>query len=435
MAGKPRNHFTDEQILALLADCNGNASELARRLDRNPGQIRNRILKAKARLGVPLEITDDKFENEEENRVSELLRKANIPKEALPDNGALKKLTLTAWGVGAKGPDGEIVTEGLHSTRAVYQFPTKPETVAWPPIQPYYEVSVSTYDPVRRTDRRLTRVFVIGDVQIGWWREGNALVPFHDEAAIDAQLQMLALYQPDKVIILGDMLDFAELGKYRKEPAFAFTLNPSIAYATEFLAKVRAIVGEQCEIRFIPGNHEARLTSAIVDNLAALYNVRRSGDLFPVLSVPFLLQFEKFKIHCEDQYPAGQVWLTDDLVCTHAPDKRLRATQICGHLVRATVDSETFHYREGAKTYKTYIVPGTGNYGGKPADKYRLCRTNIPSNVARSNAEQACATIEITPDGKRHKVTVWEISDGFAFFKDTAIQGVAQPFDYLEPAA
>jgi hypothetical protein len=276
----------------------------------------------------------------------------------------------------------------------------------------------------------LKRVFIWGDTQVGFWRDGASLTPFHDEAAIDAQLQILALYQPHKIIIIGDFLDFPELGKFRKEPAFAFTLNPAIAYATELLAKIRAIAGNKCEIVFIPGNHEARLTSAIVDNLCALYGLRRTSDAFPVLSVPFLLQFDKFKIKCEEQYPAGQHWLSDDVVCTHAPDKRLRATQICGHLVRATVDSDTFHYRDGAKTYKTYIVPGVGNYGGNPADKFRLNRTNIPNNVARSGAEQACATVELTADGSRHKVTIWEIIEGFAFFKDTSVQGVAQPWAY-----
>lgn len=349
-----------------------------------------------------------------------------------PDGSKLRAVDVKIWGTAAKNADGEIVTKGLDGIHAHYKL-DESKSVQWPPIQPHYIVEVKSYEPVPQLQTNLKKVAVIGDVQIGFWREGGELVPFHDEAAIDVQLQILAYYRPDKVVIIGDFLDFPELGRYRKEPAFAFTLNPSIAYATELLAKIRATVGPHCEIIYIPGNHEARLTSAIVDNLSALYNIRRHGDAFPTLSIPFLLQFEKFKIHCEEQYPAGQHWLADDLVCTHAPDKRLRATQICGHLVRATVDSETFHYRDGAKTYKTYIVPGLGNYGGKPADKNRLCRTNIPSNVARSNAEQACATVEVTADGSRHNVTVWPIVAGFAFFKDTAFQGVAKPWHYLEP--
>lgn len=418
--------LSDEELWRLYQEQGENATAVADNLGMAGSHIRARIRRIKKNLAIvaPESVAD---------HLSDLLEKSATPSKLI-ENAHLKKLVVGSFPFSYKNDDGEGVTEGLFTKRATFEFNQPKSKIEWPPIVPQHMVEVKTYTPLPPSEAEFERVYIFGDVQIGFWRDNGSLTPFHDEAAIDASLQMLARYRPHRVVIIGDFLDFPELGKYRKEPAFAFTLNPAIAYATELLAKIRAIVGPDCIIDFVPGNHEARLTSAIVDNLAALYGIRRPGDQFSLLSIPYLLQFEKLNIRCAEQYPSGQVWLTDDIVCTHAPDKRLRATQICGHLVRATVDSETFHYREGPKNYKTFIVPGLGNYGGKPADKHRLNRTNIPSNVARSNAEQACATVEITRDKKHHKVTVWEINDGFCFFKDGAIQGVAQPWFYTEAA-
>lgn len=417
--------WTDETLKAMWAD-----DPSSRRISSITG-IPESTIRSRSRRWLQEEQLESELDPDRQAKVDQIL--ASIPREK--GDATAERADVALYGNAAYDTEKrEWVKVGLNSVRVRYDLKKKKSKAEWPVIGPHYHVEVKTYEPLPRVQSDFERVYIWGDTQIGWWRDGSSLTPFHDEAAIDAGLQMLALYRPDRLVIIGDFLDFPELGKYRKEPAFAFTLNPAIAYATELLAKMRAIVGPECEIDFIPGNHEARLTSAIVDNLAALYGIRRPADAFPLLSIPFLLQFEKFNIRCAEQYPAGQVWLTDDIVCTHAPDKRLRATQICGHLVKQTTDSETFHYRYDAKTYKTIIVPGFGNYGGKPADKFRLNRTNIPSNVARSNAEQACATVEITRDHQHYKITPWEIVNGFVIFKDREIQGIGRPWNYTEAA-
>jgi hypothetical protein len=347
---------------------------------------------------------------------------------------------VTLYGSAAYNKKEEAwVKEGLNSTQARYVFPQAKTKQQWPPIQPYYEVEAKTYIPVPPSIHNdFRRVFIIGDVQIGYWRTTNGtLVPFHDETAMDLCLQMLARYRPHEVVILGDALDLPEFSKYRQEPAFRNTTNPAIARLTVFLAEIRAIVGDECTISFIMGNHELRLTAAIVDKLDALYGIRRhdAPEKHGILTIPFLLQFDRYNIKCTDQYPSGEVWLTDKLVCTHAPDRKLAATVICGHLIKATVDSDTRYYHDGPRVYETIVVPGLGNYRGKPDDKFRITRTNIPSNVGRTNAQQAVATVDITPDGKRHNITVHKIENGEVFFREHGLlAGDAQPFDYLEAA-
>lgn len=364
---------------------------------------------------------------------------ASIPHET--DNGGkITKARVTLYGQAAFNHDQNAwVKEGLNSVSASYSFPAQKQKLQYPPIQPYYEVEASTYIPLPPSVHNdFRRVFIIGDVQIGYWRKSDGtLIPFHDEAAMDLCLQMLARYRPHEVVILGDALDLPEFSKYRQEPAFRNTTNAAIARLTVFLAKIRSIAGDDCTISFIMGNHELRLTAAIVDRLDPLHNIQRHNapEKGPFLTIPFLLQFDRYNIKCTDQYPSGEVWLTDKLVCTHAPDKKLAATVICGHLVKATVDSDTRYYHDGPRVYETIVVPGLGNYRGKPDDKFRITRTNIPSNVARTNAQQAVATIDIMPDGSRHSIQVWKIEDGECIFREHGLlRGTAEPWDYQEAA-
>jgi hypothetical protein len=299
-----------------------------------------------------------------------------------------------------------------------------------------YSIDTIVYKPLPDpVETEFERTFIWGDTQAHFWREKGGLVPFHDEAAIDVGLQALARYKPHRVVILGDFVDLPGLGRFRKEPAFAGLMNAAIAYATNLIRQMRAIVGDECIIDFVPGNHEARLIIAILENLGELYGIKRPGDAFPLLSIPYLLQFEKYNVRCAEQYPGGEVWLTDDLVCLHGPDAGLAATQICGHKVRATVDSKTRHYRDGRQTDKTIIVPGFGDYHRRTNDQDRIQRTNIPSGVARSNAEQAFGTVDIHRESQRFSVKVWEIEDGAAFFREHGLlQGVAAGWTYDEAA-
>ena len=423
------SQISDEELWAAYVE-EPSSSKVARRFRVPERSVRRRLAKIREKMGPVSDVDPDRA-----GKLEKML--ASVPLQG-PEGARLKSIDVKLWGVAAKDElTQQIVTQGLDGISARYKLVDSREQ--YPPPQPYYTIEVPTYVPLPKTQvGGFRKVFVIGDVQIGYWRNADGtLVPFHDESAMDLCLQMLARYRPDEVVLLGDALDLPEFGKYRQEPAFRNTTNPAIARLTEFLAKIRAIVGKKCSIAFIMGNHELRLTAAIVDRLDGLYGIRRHNapEKHGVLTIPFLLQFDRYDIRCTDQYPSGEVWLTDKLVCTHAPDRKLAATVICGHLVKATVDSDTKYYRDGPQVYETIVVPGLGNYRGKPDDKFRITRSNIPSNVARTNAQQAVATIDITPDGQHHNITVHKISNGVAFFREHGLmRGQAQPFDYLEAA-
>ena len=420
--------ITDDELLAYWR-----LDPSTKRLAQKVGLSRSQVAKRLAALRKAGLLDEAVADVDRVHTQEQLL--ASVPTEG-PGGSSLAQVDVRLWGVAAKNADGELITQGLNGIRARYKV-DKASAVVYPPIAPHYHVEAQTYTPLPEPiGSAFQRCFVWGDSQIHFARENGSLVPFHDEAAIDIGLQMLARYRPHHLVIIGDFLDLPGLGRYRKEPAFAYLMNAAIAYATELLAKMRAIVGPDCRISFIPGNHEARLETAILDNLSELYGVKRSCDAFSVLSIPFLLQFERYDVRTADQYPSGEVWLADDLVCRHAPSKDTAATQVCGHKVRATVDSGTLHYHDGPRIYRTHIVPGFGDYHRKPADSFRVQRTNIPSAFGRSGAEQGAATIDITPDGKRHHVQLWDIQNGTAFFREHGLlTGVAEGWEYDERAA
>ena len=334
------------------------------------------------------------------NRIEELLAKANIDPEAI---GAIRTAKVKAWGYAMKGPDGQPIEGGLHATEV-----TLDPTPAWQPVQPAPDVIITSYRPLAPVKRGETeRVFIVGDIQAGYVRLPNgSLLPFHDEAALEAQLQAIAVFKPHRIIILGDALDFAELSKYRQDPTFALTMQPAIDFLYSYLVRIRHIVGKQCQISYCAGNHEARLNLYVVDNARALYGLKPGGSKpedWPLMSVPVLLRLDDLGIEYSDEYPSGEIYLTESgaprpLLCSHtrpSNKKDRRASVIHGHEVELSCETWTIHTQDGEVTYERWCIPGTGNYGEIKGDKTRPTRTVTPSNRTRISATQAFALVHI----------------------------------------
>ena len=88
---------------------------------------------------------------------------------------------------------------------------------AWPVVQPARPVVVRRKrSPEITASRRdmWRRCVVLPDMQIGYWRNTDGILePTHDEAAISIALQVIAAFDPDEVVMVGDNLDLPELSK------------------------------------------------------------------------------------------------------------------------------------------------------------------------------------------------------------------------------
>ena len=83
---------------------------------------------------------------------------------------------------------------------------------------------------------------VLPDPQIGFRFDPvtRTLDPFHDEKAMDIALQIVQEVQPDKIVNLGDYLDFPQFSKYAQEPLFAHTTQPAIDRGSSLLGSTKS---------------------------------------------------------------------------------------------------------------------------------------------------------------------------------------------------
>ena len=196
---------------------------------------------------------------------------------------------------------------------------------------PDWELPAPISVTARRPPKRAKRVddaapvsLILPDSQIDHYRNSRGRWDTtHDPAAMGAALvtlEWLAKRRPIRhVVLLGDMLDLSQYGKYRKAPSFAENCNRALRTMAEFLGSIRSTVPSTTEIHWLEGNHEVRLQNWLMDHAAAAFGIRVGGnDLArPVLSLPALLQLDDLGVTYLEGYPSGEVWLEDDLMCVH----------------------------------------------------------------------------------------------------------------------
>jgi hypothetical protein len=161
------------------------------------------------------------------------------------------------------------------------------------------------------------------DPQIGYRKfEDGTIEPFHDEAAMDVALQIVALdhgHPLAQVINLGDFLDLPMYGKYEQEASFAHTAQMAVDRGHLFLAQQRAEAGKDARIILLEGNHDKRLQAFMTRNAAAAYGIRVANipDSWPVMSLQYLLRCDELGVEFIDGYPAAAHWINKRLRAMH----------------------------------------------------------------------------------------------------------------------
>lgn len=202
---------------------------------------------------------------------------------------------------------------------AVHSQNRKRTGFAWDPVRPARKVEVKAKRRVVSAPEGAWKTAVIlPDPQIGYRRLADgSLDPFHDARALDIALQVVELERPDLTVWLGDFLDFPQFGRYRQEATFAETVQPTLEYGHELIARTASL---SREVRLIEGNHDARLQLYATDNALAAAGIRRAKeapDSWPVLSVPYLLRLDELGVEYVGAYPTGATYLNDNLACIH----------------------------------------------------------------------------------------------------------------------
>lgn len=421
------------------------------------------------------ELLRNESEEQDLNRLRELLHKSNVPLSAIK-NLTQKDFKIKSWGYAMKlreqvGVDskGDPIYEERPHEQSLYSVELAPGTSGreWPMIRPADPINVvfKSMREVRGDGVSAGRgVFIWPDTQIGYYRSSQTgvMVAFHDEDAIDVALQMLERFcddcaakgMPVEVVLLGDFLDLPAMSRWPQYPEYQRMLQPAVFYAHHLLARMRAIVGPKARMRYVPGNHERRLAEYVAKNAAELLGLRSAEKDIekidqvtmcpkewkaPHISLQELLHLGHLGVEYLPEYPSAQCWLTDkaaenQLVAVHRRERQkdLRATVIAGHEEQVDRKARTIHYRDPhddngslRHEYDTIIVPGLINLEDVD-DPSMLTRSRTPSNGTRKKGQQAVATVLLFPNG-RFNVEVHRMAYGIGEYRDTQFRSGAVP--------
>jgi len=108
-------------------------------------------------------------------------------------------------------------------------------------------------------------------------------VPFHDEKAFNAMLEIAKDFKPDEIVVLGDFFDAYSVSFHSKNPERDFaTIEHELEIGRPYLEKLQG-VNPRARVIFLCGNHEDRISRYLKHNAPKL---ARSLKLEDMLALP-----------------------------------------------------------------------------------------------------------------------------------------------------
>lgn len=313
-----------------------------------PEEIRERLAKDLGETAVN-QVIDEQTREKLHRQLDETIDQTNI------NPALIKGFRASTWESLTKNAEGEAEIHKLSGIQLVAE--AKDLEPKWEVVKRVESVTLPKKEALKQKGAK--KAVVLSDMQI----------PYHDLDAIDVALQIVQDTKPDKVIIVGDMLDLAAWGKYEQRPEFAQQTQQAVIDAHSILATLRKMC-PRADIVVLAGNHEARLERNILANTAEAYGLKRADDLtgYPVMSVPYLCAFDQLGVDYIGGYPANRYWINDNLQVRHGQRVRSsgstaklvsddeRVSTIFGHTHRVETHFKTVNVRDGGKTNAAYSI-------------------------------------------------------------------------------
>lgn len=312
----------------------------------------------------------------------------------------------------------------------------KATPVEFAPVAPI-KVNFSRAGVVPKPPKRdMDCALILPDSQHGFRRESSGyLNPTHDRVAIDIAFQMAGLLRPNRIVLLGDMLDLPECSdKFLHGPEFAQTTQAAGVDLAWCIAKLRSLCPD-ARVNYLEGNHEFRLVKLMQRNAFAACGLSPVGDLTgpPLMSIQRFLGLDDLGVEYSSPYPDGELWLNDYVRVSHGHIARsgvgdtaktilndARNSEIYGHLHHAEMMAKTTHPRKGQCTYYAFC-PGT------------LARIDgaVPAATPRVNWQQGLGVVWYKEGKGLYQFVHVPIFGGIAVYDGRLLQGV----DYAERLA
>ena len=109
----------------------------------------------------------------------------------------------------------------------------------------------------------MVRTLVIPDVHI----------PFEHKRHTRRMFKFARSWKPDRVVLLGDVMDFHSLTTHRQSKEWQDELEIEVKAGRAFFKKLRDSVGTKCVIECIEGNHEDRWNRYVEGRAPVIRNI------------------------------------------------------------------------------------------------------------------------------------------------------------------
>ena len=355
------------------------------------------------------------------------------------DSGTVTKFSYRR-AVAPRLEAGKLVdAESTTLTAEIVPFLQPFQQAQLPPIN----VQIPSKAPRKLSKPRKARLGIfLPDMQIGFLQSHTGaseriLETTHDEAAIDVAHQVVGFLQQtyiedggiDLVVLAGDMMDLPEFSTHRTAPAYLSNTQLTIDRGGAECSTIRTLAPD-AEIKWMQGNHEARLINSLVDKMPNLVGLSQANDenREPVISIPYLLRMEEFKVDYIDGYPDGEYWANPYLRFEHGSFARSGPGQtaakhlsagvstLYGHLHRREILYQRINTHDGSRVI----------FSGTPGC---LCRIDgsVPSSKTgiKSTGKQTSTHSESWHQGITvfwyNETDAWlepvDIEDGYAHFR------------------
>lgn len=130
---------------------------------------------------------------------------------------------------------------------------------------------------------------------------GDIHAPFQSNRDLRIAYRVIEDLQPDKIILMGDCIDFYAISSFSREPKRVLQLQNEIDTTKEILGMIDSL--SNAEIVYLMGNHEDRLQRYLMAH-PEIYNLDN-------LKLEYLLGLDKLNIKIKAEVKEG------DLIYTH----------------------------------------------------------------------------------------------------------------------
>ncbi len=300
------------------------------------------------------------------------------------------------------------------------------EDTLFPIIEPI-RVKMPRISEKRSVPKPLYKALIIPDAQIGFRKDmyNGQLEPFHDRKALDLTVQIAEYIKPERIVLLGDMLDLPDWSdKFLRSPDFYWTTQPSLIELAWWIARlIKAAPG--IKIDYIEGNHEDRMKKMMINHLIAGYNLKPANNMEspPAMSIPSLLGLEDMGVIWWGNYPKDEVWITPRLRCRHGNIAKKGGGTTSKSILRDTFVSEIYghshRFEYSCKTVKT--VNGMETFRAFSPGTIAKIDGSVPSNSSEEDWQQGLGVVYY--DEIDFNIVPVSINNGRCIFDNRAFIG------------